>query len=200
MIRIGITSFGTDNGKSGIGSYLRELLIRFDSDTYTKEFSFELIGPKEDRDHYLEGKSNISWYPVESADRNPVQNFFWNQISLPAICKKQKYDLLFLPAANRRLTGRAPCPTIGTVHDLASLHIKNKYNFSHKIFNEKMLPKLIHGLDQIITVSQFSKDDIVYFAHVPEEKVSVIHLAADKNTFFPVKGQEGISCTNSKEV
>jgi len=190
MIRIGITSFGTDNGRSGIGSYLRELLIRFDADTYTEEFSFELIGPKEDRDHYLEGKKNISWYQVESADRHPIHNFIWNQFSLPKICKKQKYDLLFLPAANRRLTGRAPCPTIGTVHDLASLHIKNKYNFSHKIFNEIMLPKLIHGLDQIITVSQFSKDDIVHFAHVPENRITVIHLAADKNTFSPVKNRK----------
>ena len=185
MIKIGIPSFGTDCGRSGIGSYMSELLDRFDSDEHTKEFSFELIGPQGDRDYYLKGKKNILWHQVEGVDGSPMQNFFWNQFSLPKLCRQRGYDLLFLPAANRRLCGKAPCPTVGTVHDLATLHLKNKYDFSHAVFNRKLLPYLIKGLDHIITVSQFSKDDIVRFAHVPDSRVTVIPLAADHSRFFP---------------
>ncbi len=89
MIKIGCPSFGTDCGRSGIGSYLRELLDRFDSDDVSKEFSFELIGSKEDSDYYLKGKKNILWHQVEGVDNSPLQNFFWNQFSLPKICKKE---------------------------------------------------------------------------------------------------------------
>ena len=192
MIRIGCPSFGTDCGRSGIGSYFKELLNRFDHDDCAQKFSFELIGPQKDRDFYLEGKKHISWYQVEDVDNSPMQNFFWNQFSLPRICKKQKYDLLFLPAANRRVTGLASCPSVGTVHDLATLHIKNKYDFSHAVFNRQLLPMLIRRLDHIITVSQFSKDDIVRFSRVLQEKVTVIPLAADKERFFPVDDRSSL--------
>jgi len=185
MIKIGIPSFGTDCGRSGIGSYMSELLHRFDADDLTEEFSFELIGPQTDRDYYLKGKKHILWHQTEGVDGSPLQNFFWNQMSLPKLCKQRGYDLLFLPAANRRLCGKAPCPTVGTVHDLATLHLKNKYDFSHAVFNRKLLPYLIKGLDHIITVSQFSKDDIVRFAHVPASRVTVIPLAADHTRFSP---------------
>jgi glycosyltransferase involved in cell wall biosynthesis len=99
---------------------------------------------------------------------------------------------LFLPAANRRICGWAPCPIIGTVHDLAPLHLKNKYDFAHAVFNRNMLPFLTRRLDEIITVSQFSKDDIVRFAKVEQERVTVIPLAADSKRFFPVKDRKGI--------
>lgn len=187
MIKIGCPSFGTDCGRSGIGSYMRELINRFDDDSLTDEFTFELIGPQTDRDYYLKGTKHILYHQVEGADESPIKNFFWNQLSLPKLCRDRGYDLLFLPAANRRLTSKAPCPSVGTVHDLANLHIKNKYDFSHAVFNRQLLPMLIRGLDQIITVSQFSKDDIVRFAKVKEDKVTVIPLAADTTRFFPLE-------------
>jgi glycosyltransferase involved in cell wall biosynthesis len=193
MIKIGCPSFGTDCGRSGIGSYFRELLDRFDDDTLANEFTFELIGSQADRDYYLKGKKNILWHQVEGVDNSPMQNFFWNQFSLPKLCKERGYDLLFLPAANRRLCGKVSCPTVGTVHDLATLHLKNKYDFSHAVFNRKVLPYLIKKLDHIITVSQFSKDDIVHFAHVDASKVTVIHLAADAAKFSPPKDVKAIS-------
>ena len=193
MIKIGCPSFGTDCGRSGIGSYLRELLNRFDSDDVSKEFSFELIGSKEDSDYYLKGKKNILWHQVEGVDNSPLQNFFWNQFSLPKICKRRGYDLLFLPAANRRICGNAPCPTVGTVHDLATLHLKNKYDFSHAVFNRNLLPFLIRKLDHILTVSQFSKNDIVHFAHVPSSKVTVTHLGVDHKKFTPPEDKAAIA-------
>ncbi len=192
MIKIGCPSFGTDSGRSGIGSYFRELLDRFDSDSLKEEFSFELIGPLVDKEYYLKGKKNIKWYQVEDVDNSPMQNFFWNQFTLPKICKERGYDLLFLPAANRRLCGKVSCPTVGTVHDLATLHLKNKYDFSHAIFNRKVLPYLIKKLTHIITVSQFSKDDIVHFAHVNPSKVTVTHLGVDHSKFSPPENKKEI--------
>lgn len=181
MIKIGCPSFGTDSGRSGIGSYFIELLKRFDQ--AGPEYVFELIGPQKDADIYLKDTKNIQFFQIEGADSSPIQNFFWNQRELPGICKDRGYDLLFLPAANRRLTSKAPCPTVGTVHDLASLHLKGKYDFAHMVFNRQMLPRLIKKLDSIITVSEFSRQDIIRFAHVPGDRVTVIHLAADTERF-----------------
>ena len=171
---------------------MRELLNRLDQEPWCERFSFELIGPKKDRDYYLEGKKHITWLPAEGVDGSPMRNFVWNQLTLPGICRKQGYDLLFLPAANRRVCGLAPCPSVGTVHDLATLHIKNKYDFSHAVFNRNMLPMLIKRLDHVITVSEFSKADIVRFAHIPPQQVTVIALAADANRFFPAPDRAAV--------
>lgn len=92
---IGIPTFGTDHGKSGIGSYLRELLVRFDALKEDSGYTFELIGPKEDADYYLKGLTHIGWYAVEDADRNPIHNFFWNQVKLPSLVRQRNYDLVF---------------------------------------------------------------------------------------------------------
>ncbi len=62
---------------------------------------------------------------------------------------------------------------------------KNKYDFSHAVFNRNLLPFLIRKLDHILTVSQFSKNDIVHFAHVPSSKVTVTHLGVDHKKFTP---------------
>lgn len=182
---IGIPTFGTDHGKSGIGSYLRELLIRFDALAEQEGFTFELIGPQEDEAFYRKGLSHIGWLGVEDADKSPIHNFFWNQTHFPSLVKKRGYDLVFFPAANRRLSGRLCCPTVGTVHDLAVLHIKEKYDFVHSFFNRKILPHLIRKLDHIVTVSEFSKRDIVRFVGVRDELVTVTHLAADQSRFTP---------------
>ena len=66
MIKIGCPSFGTDCGRSGIGSYFRELLDRFDDDTLANEFTFELIGSQADRDYYLKGEKE---HPLASSRR-----------------------------------------------------------------------------------------------------------------------------------
>lgn len=195
MIRVGVPSFGTDGGRSGIGSYLFELMSRFDAH---QEFSFELIGPQSDADWYLDGTKHIDFYQVEGADPSPIKNYFWNQRELPRICRERKYDLLFLPAANRRLTGKSPCPTVGTVHDLASLHIKEKYDFKHAVFNRQMLPRLIRKLDRIITVSEFSKQDILRSSGVPDPRVTVIHLAADSDRFYPGDSAKSAEKVSSK--
>ena len=186
MIRVGIPTFGTDHGKSGIGSYLRELLMLCNAIVMHGEFSFEIIGPKEDADFYLKGLEAIDWYEVEGADASPIHNYFWNQLQLPKIVRERSYDLVFFPAANRRLSGRLSTPTVGTVHDLAVLHMKEKYDFVHTFFNRRMLPRLIRRLDHILTVSDFSKQDIVRFVQVKPETVTVTHLAADAKRFqFP---------------
>lgn len=182
MKRIGFTSFGTDHGKSGIGSYLLKLIPFFDAST---EFEFEMIGPPEDADVYLKNTQNISFFPISEKWDPPIKSYVWHQYLLPKLCRKRRYDMLFLPAANRRLTGRAPCPAVGTVHDLASLHIAEKYDFPHRYFNTRMLPSLFDTLDAVITVSEYSKNDIVKFTHTAPELINVIHLAADLKDYYP---------------
>ena len=178
-IRVAIPTAGCDGGRSGIGVYLRNILACWEREEDTVEF--ELLAAESDRSWLDEFGFKTLW----SHDRvaGPVANVMWMQAVLPGLCRKRGYDAVFFPAGNRRLAYRLPCASVGTVHDLSSLHIRAKYDRLHTFYNKRLLPVLIRGLSNVVTVSETSKNDIVSFVGMPEHKVSVIPNAVDHSRF-----------------
>jgi len=101
--------------------------------------------------------------------------------------------VLFLPAGNRRLPFSVSCPTVGTVHDFSSIHVTGKYDPARRFYITKVLPVFIRRLSRVITVSESSKKDIVEFAEVPGERVTVIPLGVDQARYYPRSKQESLS-------
>ncbi|MBW1779227.1 MAG: glycosyltransferase family 4 protein [Deltaproteobacteria bacterium] len=184
-MKIGITTFGGDGGKSGISQYIINLLKAFASLETGPQFEVMVYWDEKglfvpDQEH-----KQVSSLCFGDALRHPVTNIAWHQVSLPAWCRRQKYDVLFLPAGNRRLPVRVPCPSVGTVHDFSSIHVEGKYDPARMFYIKHVLPFLIRRLTRVLTVSESSKRDIVEYAGVPEEHVSVTPLAADRQIYFP---------------
>src|SRR5690606_29173970 len=76
--------------------------------------------------------------------------------------------------------------TVVTIHDLIPLrfpdHFPTGFKGRVKWYIQK---KRLKNVDAIITDSQASKEDIIKFTGVKEDKVNVVYLAADK-VFRPV--------------
>lgn len=192
-MRVGISTFGGDGGKSGISQYIINILR-------------EMAGirpPRTDLEVLLCGSEKSVFLPEESplvprvfgeSLRKPAWSVLWHQTALPGWCRRNQYDVLFLPAGNRRLPFHAPCPTVGTVHDFSSIHVKGKYGPLRMFYITKVLPYLVRKLTRVITVSECSKRDIVEYAGVPPEKVHVTPLAANTAVFHPREREE---CRNA---
>ena len=183
-MKIGICTFGCDGGKSGISRYTIELIKEFA--VSGSEHEFEIIAHEDEQQIFAppaEHSANFKMllYPAEL--RATTKNIMWHQTVLPRLCKERGFDVLFLPAGNRRLPFKCPCPTVGTVHDFSSLHVQGKYSPAHMIYIKKILPALCRRLTRAITVSECSKRDIVQYAHVPQDRVDVIYSAADKQVY-----------------
>ena len=178
---IGITTFGGDGGKSGISQYIINLLAQFSA--MDLPHRFEVILYEDERDIFLKRAPGLSALTKSASLRHPVVNLAWHQAALPILAARRKYDLLFLPAGNRRLPLVCPCPSVGTVHDFSSIHVQGKYDAARIFYIKKVLPFLIRRLDLVLTVSQASKDDIVHYGGVPDQKVLVTPLAADPARF-----------------
>lgn len=181
-MRIGITTFGGDGGKSGISRYIITLLKELQR--YSDEHSFEILTYESEKSIFIPKDSNFSCRCFSEKWRSPVKNIFWHQACLPRHAKK--YDIMFLPAANRRLPAFCATKTVGTVHDFSSIHVAKKYNLARDVYIKKVLPFLVRRLDYVLTVSESSKKDIVEFAKVPEDRVTVTPLGADENTYRPL--------------
>lgn len=182
-MNIGITTFGGDGGRSGISQYIINLLREFAAmDTPDR---FEVMLCEDEREVFLADTPQLSHLCLTSRIRNPLVNIVWHQAALPRWCRRQGYHVLFLPAGNRRLPFRAPCATVGTVHDFSALHVAGKYDAARAFYITRVLPMLVRRLTKVITVSESSKKDIVEYARVPEERVAVTPEAADHRLYYP---------------
>jgi len=195
-VQIGLTTFGSDGGKSGISRYLISLLREF---AHIAEMpALDILTYQHERQIFIPPQAPFTVLDIATVWRNPIMNILWHQTVLPTLCRQRKYDVLFLPAANRRVSFQAPCPTVGTVHDFSSIHVKGKYDPARMFYITRVLPMLVNRLSHVLTVSESSKRDIVEFAGVAPERVTVTPLAADASRYTPDDPEEALHWMQAK--
>jgi glycosyltransferase involved in cell wall biosynthesis len=182
-MRVGVTTFGCDGGKSGIGQYTIQLLRAFAA--VPGDAEFEVIVHPTEKDVFVPPSDRFRAFSLAENLRSPMLNLCWHQLGLPSLCKKRAYDVLFIPAANRRGVIHAPCPVMGMVHDFSSIHVQGKYDPLRVFYIKHVLPAFIRRLKRIITVSECTKKDIVTFARVPKDGISVIMHGVDQQSYRP---------------
>jgi glycosyltransferase involved in cell wall biosynthesis len=195
-MRVGIITFGGDGGKSGISHYIIRLLAEFS--VMETDMEFEVIAYANEQDIFIPPKTNLIPVPYGERLRNPVVNVAWHQLELPFVCRKRGYDILFLPAANRRMPYWVPCPTVGTVHDFSSTHVKDKYDPARMFFIKKVTPVLIRKLDMILTVSENSKKDIMNFCGISGDRIVVTPNGVDLSIYSPGDREVAIQIIKNK--
>jgi glycosyltransferase involved in cell wall biosynthesis len=189
-MRLGIVTFGGDGGKSGISHYIIKLLEQFAEIPDAPEC--EVIVYEDEKTIFVPDSKNMKAVLYGDRWRNPVLNVAWHQFGLPLLCMKHKYDMLFMPAANRRMPYWVPCPTVGTVHDFSSTHVAEKYDPARMFFIKKVTPVLIRKLDMVLTVSENSKKDIAGFCQIPEDQIIVTPNGVDLDIYSPRNKEESL--------
>jgi glycosyltransferase involved in cell wall biosynthesis/O-antigen/teichoic acid export membrane protein len=96
------------------------------------------------------------------------------QIELPRMLRQHKVDLLHSPHFNLPLI--RVCPTVVTLHDVIYLACKQDLpSRVGRLYYRAMMSAAARRADRIITVSHFSKRDIVKYLGVNPAKIDVIH-------------------------
>jgi glycosyltransferase involved in cell wall biosynthesis len=116
-----------------------------------------------------------SEFPRTSA----ISRLAWNQLVYPLVARKM--DVLLNPSTHGHLWGGLQ---ILTIHDLISLRYPDISPHQHLYF-KKILPWMIRKSTGIITVSEFTRQDVIRQFSVPPEKVHVVENGFDRKQFFP---------------
>jgi glycosyltransferase involved in cell wall biosynthesis len=82
----------------------------------------------------------------------------------------------------------APCPIITTIHDLAFEHLPETFNRRSWMQMRLTVRRTARRAAHIITVSDYSRDDIIRTYKLPPERVTVTPEAAAES-FFPVTNE-----------
>lgn len=182
-MKIAITTFGGDGGQSGISRYIIELLKEFDRMDEGSHIDVHLF--RREKNIFLGNTKRLRAVEYDDNLAPPIRNILWHQLALPKICRRESYDVVFLPAGNRRLPWKVSAPTVGTVHDFSSIHLSGKYDKARTFYIKKVLPGLVRRLDRAIAPSESSAKDIVEFAGLAPEQVDVIPNAIDPSVYKP---------------
>lgn len=180
-MKIGIPTFGCDAGKSGISRYVIEL-IKAMSDQRGDDV-IEVLGLPAENGIFTSPEQGIETFNPPLIVEKPPLSILWHLTMMPHIVKQRGYDVLFCPAGNRRLPWNAPCPVVGTVHDMSWLHLDGKYDRFRTVYLTKLLPALIGRLDKALTVSESSKRDILSNTPLADNDVIVTHIAMDNEVY-----------------
>jgi len=108
-----------------------------------------------------------------------IQNNFWDEINIPNILEDKDIELYHVPQNGIGLPRDKKCPFIITLHDVIPYKMPETVSEKYlKIFSEEV-PRLISLCDAIITVSEYSKEDIIKTFNYPRDKIYVTYLASE---------------------
>jgi len=85
-------------------------------------------------------------------------------------------------------------PQVVTVHDIIPLLLPDFHpHASELIFFRYFLPRVLRHSKAIITVSQSTKNDIINFYDLPEEKIHVIYEGYDPQFYHPYPDSQAVT-------
>lgn len=178
------TRFLLANRLEGMGWFSHEVLKRWTSWHPEHEFLFIFDRPFDDQFVFNENVSPVVVFPQA---RHPFLFYWWFEWSLPAIFRKHKAAAFMSPDGFCAL--RAKIPTHLVIHDIAWKHFPTHIPYWHRKHYEYYMPRFAKKANQIATVSEYSKKDIVEYLNVPEEKVDVVYNGS-KPAFKPLSFEE----------
>ena len=158
---------------TGIGTYTYNLLtniLKLDKDS-----SYDLLCSGEKIPEFESKNTKI----IMSSRKH--QRFF-EDYYIPSYGIKEDIDLLHLPQNGLGLSSEGNFAKLVTIHDLIPYILPETVGKGYlKKFLQSM-PEIIDNSTGIITVSEYSKSDILrFFPHFPAENIFVTPLAANEN-------------------
>jgi glycosyltransferase involved in cell wall biosynthesis len=113
--------------------------------------------------------------------------FLWEQVGLPVAIARDRLDLFHSTANTLPLL--QPCPFVLSLHDVLLLHMMDDETPRVAFYWRRVLPRAIRRAAKIITISNYSRDDIVASLGVRPDRIVVIPLAVD-SAFRPLSMEE----------
>lgn len=180
------------NKLDGIGYFTYKLLENMCKNHPQDEFIFFFDRPFDKEFIFSE---NVIPVVIPCQTRHPLLWRLYFQYLIPKYLKKYKADLFFSP--DGFIPKNINIPIINTIHDLNYVH-QPQYieNPSHRRYLLKEFPVFARKSDLLITVSEFSKRDIIELYDIHHNKIEVVFNAANE-AYYPLEEEEKTRYKNS---
>ena len=175
------------NKLDGIGRYSFEVLKRIVKTNPKIEFHFIFDRPFSSDFIFAD---NIKTHILQPPARHPVLWYIWFEIQLPRLINRIKPNVFFSPDGFMSIKLHN-IPTVITMHDINFEHRPDDLHWLHSLYYRTYFKKYAHLSTHIITVSEFSKKDIMTNYQVSKNKITVAYNGVGNN-FQPIQKEKQV--------
>jgi glycosyltransferase involved in cell wall biosynthesis len=169
-MRVSVDCQAVVGQQTGFGTYLSQLLV-----------ALKRVAPPEVVIREV--------YKVKGGLRTPTR-ILWDQVGLPFYAAVQRPEVLFIPAFS--VPRLWPGKIVATCHDLIGMQFPQYFSHSAQLYWSRLQPQSMRHADQLLTISNATKRDIVRLLNYPESKITVTPLAP-KPIFTPARNIDAIT-------
>ena len=156
------------NAMEGIGWYTFETLSRIVRQHPEHEFLFLFDRSYDERYIFAENvRPIVIWPPA----RHPFLYIWWFNYSVKKVLRQERPDIFISP--DGFLSLGAKVPQLPVIHDLNFEHFPKDLPYWYRWYYRKYFPKFARAAKRILTVSEFSKEDIVQQYNIDPNKIDV---------------------------
>lgn len=130
---------------------------------------------------------NIIPVVINPPTRHPVLQYIWFEIMIPAALKKINPDIFISPDNYNSLSSEYK--NIIVIHDLNFEHHPEFLPLKDRWFYRYFTPKYARKADRIITVSDYSANDIHKQYNISKDKIKTIHNGVN-SSYRPLTEEE----------
>ncbi|MFN8393446.1 MAG: glycosyltransferase family 1 protein [Bacteroidia bacterium] len=159
----------------GIGRFSDEVLKRMVRSHPEVEFSF--FFDREYDERYIYGP-NVKPYVLFPPARHPFLFILFFEWAVARKLSQLKPDVFFSP--DGYLSLRSSVPQVPVFHDIAFEHFPQDVKKMEAWHYRKYFPRFAKKAAKIITVSEYTKQDVIAHYHVPEDKFTIVGNACDE--------------------
>ena len=174
----------------GYGNFIYETFQRITKQHPEHEFIFIFDRPYDKR--FVFGE-NVKAVVTGPAARHPLLWKLWYDIKVPGILKKYKADVFVSCDGFCSLGTKVPQCLV--VHDLAFLHYPAAIKKSHLLYYKRYTPRFLSKAKSVVTVSEFSKRDIITQYKTDAAKIDVVFNGV-KEIFQPISEEQRVTTKN----
>ncbi len=120
---------------------------------------------------------NVIPIVVPPPARHPVLHYWWFEQALPRALKKIHPDIFISPDAYNSLA--SPFRNLMVIHDLNFVHHPEMMPWLPRKYYNYFTPRYARKADRILTVSQFTRQDIVKQYGIDPAKIDVVYNGAN---------------------
>lgn len=167
------------NRLEGIGYFTLKILEKVVKNHPEQEFIF-FFDRKYDKSFLF--APNVKAVVIPCPTRHPILWYLYFQYLLPIYLRHYKCDVLFSPDGFIPLKPKVP--TLNTFHDL-NYEYNPQYigSWWHRKYYLRYFHKFAKNSTHLITVSQFTKRDLIDKYFIAENKIDVVYNAANELYF-----------------
>lgn len=116
---------------------------------------------------------NVHMEVVYPPARHPVLWWLWFEAAIPRVLKKIGADVFLSP--DNYCSLRTSTPTALVMHDVAYIHFPKYIPWLSRQYYRFFMPRYLRRAEQVLTVSEFTRQDLIRSLDIPAEKISVAY-------------------------